>query len=378
MFCIVVGLIVFLPGDAAKALSLGGVDVDLVTSGDGLYVDSYEDERYIYRGTNPNNYIEFNDELWRIVAKESDGTYKIIRNELYPQNKGYTTVAFDEANNRGVANNTYCVNSNNGCGVFSAISGTFQTPSGHYSGTVTEDSTIKEILNETYYNTLSDVAKIQLQSHVFNIGADEYLSQSKNDSITKNIASEKLYTWTGNIGLINVSDVLRASTNPSCTSATVMFESVLNNQTLCDENYLLEIPDMSAYWTINAAANESVEASAHAVAVGHGYGLKGMINYLASNSSEIGVRPVVFLKANITLSGSGTTDDPYVINDGVTEEISEETSTDIPTQIVNVPSTSKSEPFVILITGFALIIVAIITILSVTKVKKAKNNDNSK
>ncbi len=176
MFCIVVGLIVFLPGDAAKALSLGGVDVDLVTSGDGLYVDSYEDERYIYRGTNPNNYIEFNDELWRIVAKESDGTYKIIRNELYPQNKGYTTVAFDEANNRGVANNTYCVNSNNGCGVFSAISGTFQTPSGHYSGTVTEDSTIKEILNETYYNTLSDVAKIQLQSHVFNIGADEYLS----------------------------------------------------------------------------------------------------------------------------------------------------------------------------------------------------------
>ncbi len=84
MFCIVVGLIVFLPGDAAKALSLGGVDVDVVTSGDGLYVDSYEDERYIYRGTNPNNYIEFNDELWRIVAKESDGTYKIIRNELYP------------------------------------------------------------------------------------------------------------------------------------------------------------------------------------------------------------------------------------------------------------------------------------------------------
>ena len=62
---------------------------DVVTSGDGLYEDEYESGRYVYKGTNPNNYIEFNDELWRIVSKETDGTYKIIRNELLPQNENY-------------------------------------------------------------------------------------------------------------------------------------------------------------------------------------------------------------------------------------------------------------------------------------------------
>lgn len=54
---------------------------DIVTEGDGLYKDPYEEGRYIYRGKNPDNYIWFNEELWRIIAKETDGTYKIIKDE---------------------------------------------------------------------------------------------------------------------------------------------------------------------------------------------------------------------------------------------------------------------------------------------------------
>ena len=37
-------------------------NVDIVTSGDGLYKDEYEDGKYTYKGANPNNYITFNDE----------------------------------------------------------------------------------------------------------------------------------------------------------------------------------------------------------------------------------------------------------------------------------------------------------------------------
>ena len=59
---------------------------EVVSSGDGLYQDQYEPGRYVYRGSNPDNYIQFNNELWRIIAKETDGTYKIIRDELLPQN----------------------------------------------------------------------------------------------------------------------------------------------------------------------------------------------------------------------------------------------------------------------------------------------------
>ncbi len=53
--------------------------VDIVSSGDGLYKDEYED-RYFYRGANANNYITFNNEIWRIVSIENDGTIKIIKN----------------------------------------------------------------------------------------------------------------------------------------------------------------------------------------------------------------------------------------------------------------------------------------------------------
>ena len=48
-------------------------------SGDGLYADEYEPGRYVYKGANPNNYITFNNEPWRIISVESDGTLKLIK-----------------------------------------------------------------------------------------------------------------------------------------------------------------------------------------------------------------------------------------------------------------------------------------------------------
>ena len=55
----------------------------VVDSGDGLYKDSYEENVYTYRGASPNNYVNFNNELWRIVSvNTSDNTIKIMRNEI--------------------------------------------------------------------------------------------------------------------------------------------------------------------------------------------------------------------------------------------------------------------------------------------------------
>jgi hypothetical protein len=52
----------------------------VVTSGDGLYYDSNSGE-YYYRGANPNNYIEFNNEVWRIMSISTSGNLKIIKDE---------------------------------------------------------------------------------------------------------------------------------------------------------------------------------------------------------------------------------------------------------------------------------------------------------
>ena len=268
----------------------------------GLYADEYEPGRYIYRGQDPDNYITFNNETWRIIAKETDGTYKIIRNDVLANR------AFDEANHRSTEKNSYCTNLQNGCGVYAAVSGTFSSPSGSQSGTVTEDSSIKIYLNEDYYtNNINSTAKEQMTSHSFNIGAVEGLNQSgaEADSIEKNIAGEEMYTWTGNVGLANVSDILRASTNPLCTSATTSS----NNLTACNSNYLLDKGEASElyYWTINAASSGS---GGYSCGVWNGAARNSnaiVSNNLASYSSYA-PRPVVFLKSDTTLSGSGTSD----------------------------------------------------------------------
>ena len=287
--------------------SIGGISVPTVESGDGLYADEYEPGRYIYRGQDPDNYITFNNETWRIISKEADGTYKIIRNDVLSNR------AFDAANHRSTDNNSYCTDPQYGCGVYAAVSETFSSPSGSQSGTVTEDSSIKIYLNDDYYvNNINSTAKDQMTSHSFNIGAVENLNRSgaEADSIEKNIAGEKMYTWTGNVGLANVSDILRASTNPLCTSATTSN----NNLTVCNSNYLLDKGSRSGlyYWTINAYSHERGGISYTAWYGSAGSASAGVAYAYAYRSSNA-PRPVVFLKSDTTLNGSGTPDDPFTI-----------------------------------------------------------------
>ena len=51
-------------------------DSFVVTSGDGLYKDTTETGRCVYKGANPNNYITLGSDMYRIIAVESDGTLK--------------------------------------------------------------------------------------------------------------------------------------------------------------------------------------------------------------------------------------------------------------------------------------------------------------
>ena len=150
-------------------------------------------------------------------------------------------------------------------------------------------------------------------SHSFNIGAVENLNQSGSqaDSIEKNIAGEKMYQWTGNVGLANVSDILKASTNPLCTSATTS----INGTNECNSNYLLDRGTASTlyYWTINAYSYES-GGNSYRVWRGTVYSSVASVrSYSASDSSYNAPRPVVFLKSDTTLNGSGTLEDPFTI-----------------------------------------------------------------
>ena len=57
---------------------------NVVTIGDGLYKDSYEEGRYIYKGSNVNNWNKFNEEDWSVLSVEENGSIKIVKEDLFP------------------------------------------------------------------------------------------------------------------------------------------------------------------------------------------------------------------------------------------------------------------------------------------------------
>ena len=278
---------------------------DVVTSGDGLYEDSYENGRYVYKGNNPNNYIEFNGELWRIIAKETDGTYKIIRDQL-SENR-----AFDEANYRTTANNTFCDSSYSGCNVYGKVNGIFRLMSGQKMGTVTEDSSLSKYLNKTYYNTLTSDAKNQVQTHAFNIGVVlVYGGGNQNNSIYSDLNGEKAFQWTGNIGLPNVTDILRANSDSRCNSAGAA--SGTSEQNLCISNYLVNNMSEISFWTMNGYSTQTY-ATSGAVWIPYRSGNRISFSVQAPSYSG-GVRPVLFLKSTIKITGgNGSQSSPYMI-----------------------------------------------------------------
>ena len=237
--------------------SIGGQPVEIVESGDGLYEDEYESGRYVYKGANPNNYIEFdNGEIWRIISKEADGTYKILKNELLPEQAWDST----DSNNwiRPATLNTY--------------------------------------LNGEYLSSLDSSIKDNIVSHTWGIGA-----VTSNNDLAVQIASEQGTTWNGNIGLIAHSDYLRANSDmTNCGTAKTNYE----NYETCRNTDWMYISG-SYWWTISPSAGYRNYVWRVADV--------GRLGANNANNSDAAPRPAVYLKSDITLSGSGTSLDPFKI-----------------------------------------------------------------
>ena len=260
------------------------------TSGDGLYKDTYENNRCIYKGTNPNNYINFNDEIYRIVAIETDNTVKIIKNKEVVSNMNYDTVD----NNRYTVSG-YCQHTQ-GCSWWASQTTTYNslkqsTSKIEVNGTnymlPTNEAIANQYLNSTgtyktggFYNTLSINNKNLIQKYWFNIGI------VGNGEITEILNQESKYQWQGNIGMLNVSDYLK---------------SIINENTYLNNIYRW-------YWLINPYVGDSnIQTS-----VIGGIRQTGVVYYGAG--SQVGFVPVLHLKSTIILEGSGTNINPYTIN----------------------------------------------------------------
>ena len=229
--------------------TIGGQEVEIVESGDGLYEDEYEAGRYVYKGANPNNYIEFdNGEIWRIISKEADGTYKILKNEVL------SGQAWDSSNSNNWA----------------------------------RPASLNTYLNGEYYNGLDSSIKDNIVSHTWGIGSVTY----NNDDLAVQIASEQGTTWSGNIGLIAHSDYLRANSDMvNCGT----LETTNTNYQTCRNTDWMYISG-SSWWTISPDADDSY-------LVWYVFG-DGDLYSTNANYAGYASRPAAYLKSDITLSGS--------------------------------------------------------------------------
>ena len=281
----------------SNTASFGGQTVTLAEAGtDGLYADEYEEGRYIYKGSSPDNYITFNNESWRIISVELDGTLKIIRQEnIYD-------IPFDSSGLRDGTSNgaggTYCALSGRfGCNAW-AINDNFTN--GNKSGTVLKDAGLNTYLNTTFLGTINEDSKY-IVNHDFNVGSPG--NSSDVDDMATNLQQEALYKWNGKIGLMNITDVLRVTQNEGCTSLKVGYDTI--TQYVCSANNWL--------WT-NASYELTISPFSNYPQSVWMMMTIGRIDSSSAKDTGRAVRPVLYLKSDITLSGSGAIDDPYTIN----------------------------------------------------------------
>ena len=236
-------------------------NTDIVTSGDGLYEDEYEDGRYFYKGANPNNYVTFNNEQagWRIVSIEPDGTIKIMRTASIEGKKWDISGSNNWA--RPASLNTY--------------------------------------LNGTYYNGLNATAKSQIVAKDWSIGA----VAPDDNNMANTINNENGTKWHGNVALVTVSEYVRSNSNKSSCGTVNQLYNATSGQ--CSGTTWMYYTD-NWWWTLSPDAGNSTYAL-------YVYYSNGRVYHDSINAAAMHIRPALYLSSEVTLTGSGTQSDPYVV-----------------------------------------------------------------
>ncbi len=279
-----------------------------VTSNDGLYSDETIANRYVYKGTNPNNYITIGTDTYRIISIESDRTLKVIKNEIIGN------YSFDASGSRySQLNEDYC-NSTSGCKVWGNKNSMLDSSLKNITSmpkydTETEtyalsdkEASLNIYLNDTWFNNLSSSVQDIIVNHLFNVGMANYYEKT----LTNTISQENLFKWKGKVGLMNVSDYVKANSNMNlCGTVYDNTYSARNYSTCISTNWIYNSIGNSYLWTITSHSNSYAQSML--CISGEGAVFSGR----ASDSD--GVAPVFYLSSDITLTGEGTSSNPYTV-----------------------------------------------------------------
>ena len=283
--------------------------------GEGLKIDNTPDENIRYYGSNPNNYVSFNNELWRIIGVFGDNV-KLIRSEKLGD------LSWDSSESS--VNGGYGVNEWS----TSALQKYLNTM--YYGGTtVTCYGGSKNSTTTCPTGTIDETSKGLIDYHTWNTGAPNY--NELYNSTTKSYDTVEFYnaergttngkicssgtgcndtvtrttSWIGYIGLPYITDYAYASSENDCN--TMIDQSSTYK---CKNNNWMHYGDGDGTWYLSPLA---YPFNAHFVWDVVGYGSVDFSNA----AYTLSVFPTIYLKSNILIeSGKGTSSNPYILKAG--------------------------------------------------------------
>ncbi len=275
---------------------------------DGLKKDNTPDQNIRYYGSNPNNYVLFNNELWRIIGVFGNNV-KLVRSESLGSlswdssessvNEGWGVNEWSQADLKNYLNTMYY--------------------GGDTTVTCYDGQNKKEVTCPT--NKLDETSKSLIDKHTWNTGAIDYNTRTNTLAFYKdergkqtgkicnggagcNDTVERTTEWTGYIGLPYATDYAYASSESVCE--TNMQKQDSSNNYICKNNNWMQRSTWA--WYFSPFVDGSFARYAWCVSGdGVAYGNR------AANS--IAVAPSIYLKSNVLIeSGNGTSTDPYELS----------------------------------------------------------------
>ena len=304
----------------------GNITGTLTTNTTGtIYTKEDEDgTSYFFAGNTTNNWVSFAGYYWRIIRINEDGSIRMIYNGTTTDQTGSGTQLQTSAYNNSYNDNAY-VGYMYGSGGASSYSATH---------TNTNDSTIKGILDDWYHD------------HIYNTDYEDSISMEAGFCNDRRIATSSETWWSDDtkrgygtnitayapwfrfmttIGMYNSTQTPTLECSQENDLFTVISSSKGNHDLdypvgliTADEvvlaggfagstNSSYYLNTNQDYWTMSPFYFDGSTAWVFHVLPG------GALNDYDWANGMYGVRPVINLRSDVTLTGSGTASDPYKV-----------------------------------------------------------------
>ena len=258
-----------------------------------IQANAVNENGYRYEGSNPNNYIKMEKtdgtkEIWRIIGLFPDGVNgeNVIRVRRHYEKNNYPTMAFNSKNE-------------------------------NYWASTSMYSTLKDIYSlSNYKNTVNYVMHLgAASSSSFSLTASGIYTTERGNTAgaTSSTSYESAVQTIGSVGLMYASDFTYAAVESDCTRTTTLIN--YDEITACHNNNWLYQGSSQTQWTLTTYSNSSyfivivrddgrVDTRKSSVDGG----------WPTVTISTIAYSPVMALKSDVVVTGSGTQSDPYVMN----------------------------------------------------------------